>query len=76
MKDLKLLGQCTPGPLGLNMATYAGFQAMGSMGVFIGTDGKRYVTGSGLSAHWRSCVSVVIFDRVAQGLKGVKKWIC
>lgn len=39
LTDMIAVSESTPGPLGLNMATYAGFQAMGPAGGFVASFG-------------------------------------
>lgn len=39
LTDMIAISESTPGPLGLNMATYAGFQALGWCGGFVATLG-------------------------------------
>lgn len=37
--DMLAISESTPGPIGINMATYAGFQALGPLGGFVATMG-------------------------------------
>lgn len=62
--DMIAISQSTPGPLGINMAAYAGYLTAGTAGAFVATTGLVFP----------SLVIIVMISKMLEKLKG-NRWV-